>query len=330
MKNKLLTILILISLTGGLGSTTAYANERLLNDRVICQNAYERDEVIGYDIVNNDEITNEKEDLEIKEVSFIDKVASFWNNVIEFFGRILNSDNIVKDGLENNYEEKYTNEILEDKILDSEKISDDFNNQSENIFDTNETIQENKVEFKENVVELEQKKDYDNKENKFEVQETIDKKSESLQENVVNLQQSQSGQSKAFLAQVEQSIFNKVNEERRKSGLPELKYDSVMENYARKKSQDMGDENYFSHTDLNGGLISDKMKTDGVSFLSWGENIAYISGVSDSEALAKQFMNNWMNSEGHKQNILSGNYTNIGIGVYKIGNKVYATQEFKK
>ncbi|WP_196049123.1 CAP domain-containing protein, partial [Clostridium saudiense] len=71
-------------------------------------------------------------------------------------------------------------------------------------------------------------------------------------------------------------------------------------------------------------------KADGVTYRAWGENIAYIGGVSDPTALANQFMTNWMNSQGHRENILSTNFSSIGVGVYKIGNKVYVTQEFYK
>lgn len=131
-----------------------------------------------------------------------------------------------------------------------------------------------------------------------------------------------------FMAEVETAIFNKVNEERVKAGVPALTYNTTMQKYARIKSQDMGDNNYFSHEDLNGNLITTQMKNDGVSYKAWGENIAYISGVSDANALAEQFMNKWMNSQGHRANILSTNFSSIGVGVYKIGNKVYATQEF--
>ncbi|WP_346961679.1 CAP domain-containing protein [Clostridium sp.] len=133
-----------------------------------------------------------------------------------------------------------------------------------------------------------------------------------------------------FMAQVEQAIFNKVNEERAKAGVPTLSYNTTMEKYARIKSQDMGDNNYFSHQDLSGNLITTKMKADGVSYRAWGENIAYIGGVTDPTALANQFMTNWMNSEGHRKNILSTNFESIGVGVYKSGNRVYATQEFYK
>lgn len=134
--------------------------------------------------------------------------------------------------------------------------------------------------------------------------------------------------SENFMAQVEQLIYSKVNEQRAANGLSQLSYNDTMQKYARIKSKDMGDNNYFDHKDLNGNLITVKMKNDGVSYNAWAENIAYISGVSDANALANQFMTNWMNSEGHRKNILSTNVNSIGIGVYKIGNKVYATQEF--
>ena len=111
------------------------------------------------------------------------------------------------------------------------------------------------------------------------------------------------------MAAVEQAIYNKVNEERAKAGVPALTYNNTMQKYARIKSQDMGDNNYFSNED-------------------WGENIAYIGGNVSADALAEQFMTNWMNSSGHRANILSTNFSSIGVGVYKIGNKVYATQEF--
>lgn len=132
----------------------------------------------------------------------------------------------------------------------------------------------------------------------------------------------------SFMVQVEQLIYNKVNQERSAHGVAALSNSTSMQKYARIKSQDMGDNNYFAHEDLNGNLITSKMKNDGVTYSAWGENIAYISGITDANALADQFMTNWMNSEGHRKNILSSNFSSIGIGVYKIGNKVYATQEF--
>ena len=134
----------------------------------------------------------------------------------------------------------------------------------------------------------------------------------------------------SFNAEIEQLIFNKVNEERAKAGVPALSYNSTMETYARVKSKDMGVRNYFDHVDPDGDMITAQMARDGVSYNAWGENIAYIGGVSDAAALAEQFMTNWMNSDGHRANILSTNFTSIGVGVYKSGNRYYATQEFYK
>lgn len=133
-----------------------------------------------------------------------------------------------------------------------------------------------------------------------------------------------------FSSQIEQLIFTKVNEERARAGMSTLSYSSLMEKYARIKSKDMGERNYFDHKNLEGELITSQMARDGISYRAWGENIAYIGGVSDINELANQFMINWMNSQGHRENILSPDYTSIGVGVYKAGNRYYATQEFYK
>ncbi|WP_291650272.1 CAP domain-containing protein [Clostridium sp.] len=134
--------------------------------------------------------------------------------------------------------------------------------------------------------------------------------------------------SSSYISEIEQAIFQRVNQERAAAGLPALSYNGTMEHYARIKSKDMGDRGYFDHKDPQGKLITEQMKADGVSYSAWGENIAYIQGVSGNATLATQFMDNWMNSPGHRANILSSNFSSIGIGVYKIGNTYYATQEF--
>ena len=134
-----------------------------------------------------------------------------------------------------------------------------------------------------------------------------------------------------FNANVEQLIFKLVNEERAKAGLPALEYNTVLETYARIKSQDMGDRNYFGHPDPEGQLMQSQLDADGIQYVVWGENLAMVGGYElDDEALAQMFLNNWMNSEGHRANILSPDFEQIGIGVYQVGNRIYATQEFMK
>lgn len=145
-----------------------------------------------------------------------------------------------------------------------------------------------------------------------------------------NEEKPQAESSDKYIAEIEQAIFQRVNQERTAAGLPALTYNTTMEHYARLKSQDMGDRGYFDHTNPEGKLITEQMKADGVSYRAWGENIAYISGMSGNAQLATKFMDNWMNSPGHRANILSSNFSSIGIGVYKIGNTYYATQEFYK
>ena len=160
--------------------------------------------------------------------------------------------------------------------------------------------------------------------------ESVQKQEIKPVENQVEKPVEQSNNSSSYIAQIEQMIFNKVNEERAKAGVAPLNYSNTMQKYARIKSEDMGVRKYFSHEDPNGQLITVKMKADGVSYNAWGENIAYLCGYSGDSNIANQFMTNWMNSSGHRANILSPNFTSIGVGVYKIGNTYYATQEFMK
>lgn len=137
-------------------------------------------------------------------------------------------------------------------------------------------------------------------------------------------------ESNSYISEIEQAIFTSVNAERSANGLVPLSYNNTMQDYARIKSKDMGDRGYFDHTSPDGELITAQMKRDGVTYNAWGENIAYIQGNSNNASLGNQFMTNWMNSQGHRENILSTNFTSIGIGVYKIGNTYYATQEFDR
>ena len=133
-----------------------------------------------------------------------------------------------------------------------------------------------------------------------------------------------------YISEIEQAIFQRVNQERAAAGVSVLSYNTTMEYYARMKSKDMGDNGYFNHKDNQGRLMNAIIQADGISYRAWGENIAYIQGLNDYSALSNRFMNNWMNSEGHKANILSSNFSSVGIGVYKIGDTYYATQEFYK
>jgi uncharacterized YkwD family protein len=127
------------------------------------------------------------------------------------------------------------------------------------------------------------------------------------------------------LAAYEQQVFELVNKERAARGLTLLTYNSELARMARIKSQDMIDKKYFSHESPTYGSPFKMMESFGFKFSAAGENIAY------GQMTAAEVMNTWMNSPGHKANILSEAYTTIGVGVAKTASgTLYWTQEFMK
>ncbi len=118
----------------------------------------------------------------------------------------------------------------------------------------------------------------------------------------------------------EQQVVLLVNQQREANGLAPLTLSSELSNVARTKSQDMHDNNYFSHTSPSYGSPFDMLTSFTISYSSAGENIAM--GYTSPEAV----MSAWMNSPGHRANILNASYTQIGIGYVASGN--YWTQEF--
>lgn len=118
----------------------------------------------------------------------------------------------------------------------------------------------------------------------------------------------------------EQEVIRLVNEIRAENGLKVLTYDWELARVARYKSQDMKDNKYFSHTSPVYGTPFQMIKNFGISYRSAGDNIA--KGYATPQAV----VNGWMNSSGHRANILNANYTHIGVGYVSGGN--YWTQMF--
>lgn len=133
----------------------------------------------------------------------------------------------------------------------------------------------------------------------------------------------------AFDAAAELAIVKLVNEERAAVGLGPVAVDPRLREAAREHSKDMGDLGFFDHNSPIKGKVkfTDRIKGQGLAkFGTAGENIAMISGGQNR---AQQFMNMWMNSPGHRANILGEDYNYIGVGIYVTANgEVYATQEF--
>nr|WP_040347567.1 CAP domain-containing protein [Neobacillus bataviensis] len=115
------------------------------------------------------------------------------------------------------------------------------------------------------------------------------------------------------VSQYVQQVINLTNAERSKNGLPALKADTQLSGVAQKKAVDMQQNHYFSHTSPTYGSPFDMMRDFGVTYKSAGENIA------QGQRTPQEVVTAWMNSEGHRANILSSKYTNIGVGFEEAG-----------
>lgn len=122
------------------------------------------------------------------------------------------------------------------------------------------------------------------------------------------------------LSAFEQKVVELTNKERAKYGIPALKVDAQLSKVAREKSRDMQAKGYFSHNSPTYGSPFDMMKQFGITYRSAGENIAM--GQRSPEEVVQA----WMNSDGHRKNILNSSFTHIGVGHVANGN--YWTQMF--
>lgn len=118
----------------------------------------------------------------------------------------------------------------------------------------------------------------------------------------------------------EKEVVRLVNEIRRERGLNELTYDWELSRVARYKSEDMRRNGYFSHTSPTYGSPFQMMKSFGINYRSAAENIA------KGYATPKAVVDGWMNSSGHRANILNPSFTHIGVGYVSDGK--YWTQMF--
>lgn len=149
-------------------------------------------------------------------------------------------------------------------------------------------------------------------------------KSDKLQPQPQNLEPEAQQKADAE-TQFEREIIRLTNVERSQKGLAPLKTHAELSKVARLKSEDLRDKNYFSHDSPTYGSPFDMIKKFGIKYLSVGENIA--AGYSTPE----QVVQGWMDSEGHRANILDKNYTHIGVGYAKGGSYGhYETQLFIK
>lgn len=125
------------------------------------------------------------------------------------------------------------------------------------------------------------------------------------------------------ITQFEQQVLDLTNAEREKRGLSPLQLDEETQKVARSKSEDMRDQQYFAHTSPTYGSPFEMMSEFGITYRTAGENIAA------GQTSASEVVEDWMNSEGHRKNILNPDYTHLGVGYAKGGSmQHYWTQMF--
>lgn len=123
------------------------------------------------------------------------------------------------------------------------------------------------------------------------------------------------------ISEYAKKVVNLVNEERKKAGVNTVDIDIKLTNAANVRSKEIVSN--FSHTRPDGTSFYTAIKEQGFSYRGCGENIAWGQKSPD------EVMNAWMNSDGHRSNILNSKYTKIGVGVYEAPNgRIYWTQLF--
>lgn len=114
----------------------------------------------------------------------------------------------------------------------------------------------------------------------------------------------------ANVSEFAKQVAELVNKERAAAGLAPLKLDNKLSEVAMKKAKDMYDNNYFDHQSPTYGSPFDMMKANGIQYSTAGENIA------KGQRTPEEVMNAWMNSDGHRKNIMNSSFTTIGVAYY--------------
>ena len=128
--------------------------------------------------------------------------------------------------------------------------------------------------------------------------------------------------------QIEQYVLAETNAARAKNGLSAFVADSSAAAVARAHSEDMLSKNYFQHTNLSGCNAGCRLTNAGYVWRSYGENIHWMQGYKlSAQDSAKKIVNDWMNSPGHRANIL-GSFTYAGVGIAVSGDKIYSTTDY--
>ena len=229
----------------------------------------------------------------------------------------INEDKDDNDNIEDNNQNNGNNQDnnnqggnMEDNNQGNNNQDKDDNNQDNN----NNQDQDKDDNNQDNNNNQDQDKDDNNQDNNNNQDQDKDDNNQNDDNNSSNI----NGFSKE---QVE--VLNLVNKERKANGLKPLTLNKELSNVANIKSRDMIEKGYFDHTSPTYGSPFDMMKKFNISYNTAGENIAM------GQKTPSEVMNSWMNSSGHRANILNSTYTELGVGIQKDSNgTIYWTQMF--
>ncbi|MBD2354027.1 CAP domain-containing protein [Tolypothrix sp. FACHB-123] len=126
-------------------------------------------------------------------------------------------------------------------------------------------------------------------------------------------------------AQVESQIRQQINQVRQKNGLQPLQNNEKLAQVARKYSRQMIEENFFSHTGIDGSTLSQRVRAGNISYWIIGENLFRSKNISQPVSPAVE---GWLESPGHRANILRPVFRETGVGVWRKGNTYVITQLF--
>mgnify|MGYP002585686186 FL=1 len=225
------------------------------------------------------------------------------------------NDNI-EDNNQNNGNNQDNNQggNIEDNNQGNNNQDKDDNNQGND----NNQDQDKDDNNQDNNNNQDQDKDDNNQDNNQDNNNNQDQDKDDNNQNDDNNSSNINGFSKEQL-----EVLNLVNKERKANGLKPLTLNKELSNVANIKSRDMIEKGYFDHTSPTYGSPFDMMKKFNISYNTAGENIAM------GQKTPSEVMNSWMNSSGHRANILNSTYTELGVGIQKDSNgTIYWTQMF--
>ena len=221
-------------------------------------------------------------------------------------------------------DDKDDNDNIEDNNQNNGNNQD--NNQGGNIEDNNQgnNNQDKDDNNQDNNNNQDQDKDDNNQDNNQDNNNNQDQDNNNNQDQDDNNQNDDNNSSNINGFSKEQvEVLNLVNKERKANGLKPLTLNKELSNVANIKSRDMIEKGYFDHTSPTYGSPFDMMKKFNISYNTAGENIAM------GQKTPSEVMNSWMNSSGHRANILNSTYTELGVGIQKDSNgTIYWTQMF--